>query len=150
MQTFLPLADFDECARVLDASRLGNQYYREGITILRGGWPHHPASRMWANNRDWLCAYLLSCDEELERRGHSYPHIRSEVLRTLSTLRRTDRPWWIGDERLHASHRANLLRKDPTHYGQFGWTEAPREGYFWPTHHEALRLFINSFKETHV
>jgi hypothetical protein len=40
-------------------------------------------------------------------------------------------PWW-GDERLHASHRSNLLRKDPAHYGRFGWAEPPDLPYFWP------------------
>ena len=38
----------------------------------------------------------------------------------------------LGDERLHTSHRSNLLRKAPEWYGQFGWTEAPDMAYWWP------------------
>jgi hypothetical protein len=41
-------------------------------------------------------------------------------------------PPWLGDERLHASHRSNLLRKDPEHYGQFEWTEPDDLPYWWP------------------
>lgn len=41
-------------------------------------------------------------------------------------------PPWMGDERLHASHRSNLLRKDPAHYGQFGWKEPHDLPYFYP------------------
>ena len=33
---------------------------------------------------------------------------------------------------MHASHRSNLLRKDPEHYMQFGWTEPPDLPYVWP------------------
>lgn len=41
-------------------------------------------------------------------------------------------PPWLGDPAFHASHRSNLLRKDPVHYGQFGWTEGPDLPYVWP------------------
>lgn len=42
-------------------------------------------------------------------------------------------PWWLGDERLHSSHRGRLLYKDPDWYSQFGWSEEPIEtGYWWP------------------
>jgi hypothetical protein len=40
-------------------------------------------------------------------------------------------PWW-GDPAFHASHRSNLLRKDPVWYGQFGWAEPPDLPYVWP------------------
>ena len=33
---------------------------------------------------------------------------------------------------MHASHRSNLLRKEPAHYTQFGWTEPPDLPYVWP------------------
>ena len=41
-------------------------------------------------------------------------------------------PPWLGTESLHASHRSNLLRKDPDWYGRFGWTEPPDLPYIWP------------------
>ena len=41
-------------------------------------------------------------------------------------------PPWIGDEAFHASHRSNLLRKDPEYYGKFGWFEPDNLPYIWP------------------
>jgi hypothetical protein len=41
-------------------------------------------------------------------------------------------PPWLGDERLHRSHRAALARKDPQHYrGRFDDVEQDMP-YFWP------------------
>lgn len=42
-------------------------------------------------------------------------------------------PSWFGDEKFHASHRSNLLRKDKEHYGKFGWKAKDNLGYEWPT-----------------
>lgn len=39
---------------------------------------------------------------------------------------------WLGNEAFHASHRSNLLRKDPEHYKQFNWTEPNNLPYVWP------------------
>ncbi len=41
-------------------------------------------------------------------------------------------PHWLGRESFHASHRANLLRKDPKWYSQFGWKDCPLLPYEWP------------------
>ena len=41
-------------------------------------------------------------------------------------------PKWMGDETFHASHRSNLLKKDPEFYGKYGWTEATDLDYLWP------------------
>ena len=41
-------------------------------------------------------------------------------------------PEWIGDDRVHASHRSNLLRKDFSFYSKFGWSESSDMPYFWP------------------
>jgi hypothetical protein len=40
-------------------------------------------------------------------------------------------PPFIGNERFHSSHRANLLKKDPEFYSQYGWTENPQDPYVW-------------------
>ena len=42
-------------------------------------------------------------------------------------------PYWLGNSDFHASHRSNLLRKDPEHYSQFGWTESDDLPYVWVT-----------------
>jgi hypothetical protein len=43
-----------------------------------------------------------------------------------------ERPSWLGDDAVHASHRSNLLRKDLRHYSRFGWTEPDDLEYVWP------------------
>ena len=40
-------------------------------------------------------------------------------------------PDWVGDERLHKSHRSNLLRKDQEFYGQYDWNEPIDLEYYW-------------------
>src|SRR5690349_6969356 len=68
MQTFLPFADFDRSARVLDQKRLGKQRV-ECIQVLRGltvpgyGWRHHPAVRMWSGRLEALGRYAFTCCE---------------------------------------------------------------------------------------
>ena len=42
-------------------------------------------------------------------------------------------PLWLGDPTFHASHRSNLLRKDPVFYGKHGWSEPTDLPYVWPT-----------------
>jgi hypothetical protein len=132
MQTFLPYADFEACARCLDSRRLGNQRL-EALIILRtlrrqtsGGWRHHPAVKMWRGYENALAAYLNAACAEWVRRGYRNSIRRRRVRLPLEL------PPWLGDERLHASHRSNLLRKDPAHYGRFGWREPPVLPYYWP------------------
>ena len=43
-----------------------------------------------------------------------------------------DPPKWFGKNDFHASHRSNLLRKDPTYYGRYGWRENSNLPYIWP------------------
>ena len=134
MQTFLPYASFTDSMACLDDSRLGNQVYREGMTLLRGGWPNHPASKMWRGYEPALVEYLIQGVLELHKRGKDY-HDRPwcyELMQQRDINWHIHRPPWLGDERVHSSHRANLLRKDPVWYGKFGWTEEPQEGYYWP------------------
>ena len=132
MQTFLPSADFDQVARTLDSRRLGKQRV-EAYQILRAlsiptyGWRHHPAVRMWRGYDDALRLYMNACIREWVRRGY-HNTMPLEPVSSAAPL-----PAWLGDERLHASHRSNLLRKDPDYYQQFGWTEPPNLPYYWPT-----------------
>ena len=50
----------------------------------------------------------------------------------LGELNDDDYPPWFGNEKIHASHRSNLLRKDPEFYGKYGWTEPDNLEYVWP------------------
>jgi hypothetical protein len=41
-------------------------------------------------------------------------------------------PAWLGDERVHRSHQAALVRKDPRRYGPVFPGVDPDEPYHWP------------------
>lgn len=145
MQTFLPYPSFLASAHVLDRQRLGKQRV-ETLQILRAlelpdyGWQNHPAVRMWRGRTPALVRYGLDCVRVWIGRGHGdstadqiaefAPWIRElsqEELRRDSLL-----PSWLGDERLHRSHRSQLITKDPEFYRPL-FPETP-EGldYFWP------------------
>lgn len=131
MQTFLPYPDFRESAHTLDPKRLGNQVYREALTLYRGGWRNHPASLMWRGYRHALCQYSLACLAELRDRGRPYPHWERYFKREMYRNPDTGMPHWLGDERLHLSHRSALVSKDKDWYVPlFG--ELPIVPYYWP------------------
>ena len=137
MQTFLPSQNYNISAKQLDPSRLGNQAYREGGTLINGGWPNHPCAKMWAGHRHQLALYCLACLDELNDRGRYYPtHI--DFFQDIVDSTSGGRPSWLGDEMLHSSHRACLLYKKPEWYGRFGWKEEPsgpvggKWPYWWP------------------
>ena len=137
MQVFLPYPDLKLSVCSLDQKRLGNQVYRECLTIIRGGWPNHPTSRMWKGYERALASYALFGLEELSRRGHPYAHHVSTFLSYLDGP--VLLPDWLGDRKLHASHRSALLYKNQDWYQQFGWKDKPAKPdangkllYVWP------------------
>ena len=137
MQTFLPVPDFAESARILDNARLGKQRVEtyQIIRTLDGvtkGWRNHPAVRMWRGYEPALLVYGIAMCDEWDRRG--YPDtVRGKLG---EHLRDADHPVhlppWLGDAALHASHRSNLLRKDAEFYGRYSWSEPPDLPYVWP------------------
>ena len=134
MQTFLPYADYAKCASVLDKKRLGNQFYNEGMIILAGNskWKSYPAVKMWSPWKYQLCLYLLAMSDELRERGFYYKEHIEYVETWKNQLVATGTPPWLGNDKLHSSHRANLIRKDPVWYGKYGWKEQPSNIYLWP------------------
>ncbi|HEY0718027.1 MAG TPA: MSMEG_6728 family protein [Streptosporangiaceae bacterium] len=149
MQTFLPYPDFEASARSLDTPRLGKQRV-ETLQIVRAltrpghGFRHHPAARMWRGYEEALGAYGAAICGEWRRRGHADTcavKIGDELAaagvavptRSELELREAGRlPPWLGDDRLHRSHRSALVRKDPDFYQpQFG--DVPDDlPYVWP------------------
>jgi hypothetical protein len=146
VQTFLPLPEFDASARCLDRQRLGKQrlevmWIHKALTGGRTrGRIHHPATIMWRGYERALAAYGLACCLEWTVRGYEdnlgvyfaaylAAYLSATPGRFTAPL---EMPLWFGDDRFHASHRSNLLRKNPEHYGQFGWTEPHDLPYYWP------------------
>lgn len=65
-------------------------------------------------------------------RSDVVPRWRQYFSELRDTYPDTGMPPWLGDSDFHASHRSNLLRKDPEYYGEFNWTESPDLEYVWP------------------
>jgi hypothetical protein len=149
MQTFLPVADFEESARLLDSPRLGKQRV-ETLQVLRAlelpdyGWASHPVVRMWQGRTPALVAYGLAMVRIWRDRGFadSTHSLIAEFAPDVVGVPQTDLaaagllPSWVGDEALHLSHRSNLLAKEPDFYRPrfvpvFG-TEPDDLPYVWP------------------
>jgi len=137
MQTFLPYPEFARSAASLDRARLGKQRVEAKQILLAltqpdYGWQSHPAVSMWRGFEPALAAYGRICCEVWQDRGYddslwSWFYEREREVADIST------PPWLGNSDFHASHRSNLLRKDPAWYGRYGWTEGPDLPYVWPT-----------------
>jgi hypothetical protein len=82
---------------------------------------------MWAGFEGALGLYGLAVCEEWVRRGYR-DTCTEKILALVGSADPTDPPW-LGDPRLHASHRSNLRRKDPVTYP---FCEDPALPYLWP------------------
>ena len=135
MQTFLPYSDYQQSAQVLDNKRLGKQRVEclqilKSLTLPEYGWKNHPAVKMWRGYESALLEYSLAiCDEWIDRQ---FNDTCRDKLMAFKTKHKSIAPPWLGDEALHASHRSNLLRKDPDWYDQFEWSEDNDLPYVWP------------------
>ena len=124
MQTFLPYESFEKSAQTLDWRRLGKQRV-EGMQIINAitgkkrkdgkpykGWINHPCSVMWKDYVPALKHYTNVIIQEWINRGYNN---NMEFYDTGKIIM----PDWIGNEKFHSSHRANLLRKDFDYYSQY-------------------------------
>lgn len=133
MQTFLPYPNLKKSLKVLDRQRLGKQRV-EAFQILnillnrtnKKGWKNHPAIKMWRGYENALKLYFNKAVKLWVARSYKN-NMKLEVIDGKIVL-----PKWFGDEKFHASHRSNLLRKNKEHYGKFGWTEEEDLEYEWP------------------
>ena len=130
MQTFLPYEDFQKSAQVLDYRRLGKQRV-EGMQIIKAienpkpqGWKKHPIVKMWTPYVPALKQYTNIIITEWIGRGYNN---NMEFY----DIDNVEYPDWLGDERFHSSHRANLLRKDFDYYSQYKWRENSESPYVW-------------------
>jgi len=154
VQTFLPYADFERSARVLDAKRLGKQRV-ETIQVVRAltvpgyGWANHPAVLMWKGFEEALGRYGFTCCEVWLELGFGDTcaatigaDLRSAgvfTVRTQAELAGVGAlPPWLGDEAVHLSHRSALVRKDPERYRPL-FPDVPDDlPYVWPVRSQAV------------
>ncbi|MGD9211449.1 MAG: pyrimidine dimer DNA glycosylase/endonuclease V [Desulfobacteraceae bacterium] len=161
MQTFLPYRSMFLSAITLDTKRHGNQR-NEATTILKAlhqgpkilydkqnkkymwfkpltmrdgeryiikktPWYYHVATQMWKGYEEALELYRNTIIKTWILLGHANNVMLSAIDESSIKL-----PPWLGDERLHSSHRAALLFKKPLHYLQFEWLEKQEQNYYWP------------------
>ena len=129
MQTFLPYEDLEKSVKSLDYRRLGKQRVEamqllSSIYIEDYSWRSHPASKMWRPYPEALQMYMDLCIDEWVSRGYKNTMTKSNIVTNKM-------PIWLGDERLHASHRSNLLKKDLDFYSVYQWREPNDLPYFW-------------------
>lgn len=151
MQTFLPLPDFVASVKTLDDRRCVNQVYEAKAILLHltAGWhkryTHHPVMGMWKGYAGALAWYMQAAYAESIRRGLSVGYELSFSLPEQCVL-----PGWFGNEKFHSVHRANLIRKSPEWYLQFGWTESGELGYLWPKFEDGEWLFVDKRQKISV
>lgn len=132
MQTFLPYPGFYDSVRCLDNKRLGKQRV-EALQILKAlyipdyGWRHHPCVKMWNGYTQALEMYMDICIEEWIKRGFKNTMKRANPQCYVDTKM----PHWIGNKKLHYSHKSNLLRKDGEFYSQYKWKVNSITEYYW-------------------
>lgn len=148
MQVFLPDADFDKTASVLDNQRLNKQALEAWQILLTNlklnpagdyrepkGWYNHPATRMWRGHESALLNYIGAMVYEWKSRGFkstifdkaSKTFDRALELDLVMDIHPVLNPSWMEDEdllaRITSSHRTALLTKNYEWYSQFGWAE---------------------------
>lgn len=142
MQTFLPYKDFCKCAEVLDNRRLFKQLiesrqilaalgvpvYKNDGTLYRKTHTNHPCVDLWREQKKNLCLYH---DYIVSECIHRKINIKCGYLNAKDYATMWTPPSWLTDD-LCSMYRSLLLRKDPAHYGQFGWTDDPERPFVWP------------------
>lgn len=148
MQTFVPYADFEASARVLDTKRLGKQRV-EVIQIVRAltvpgyAWKSHPAVLMWQGYEEALGRYgITMCDVWVERGfgdtcagtiTRDLAAFGVTSIRTYTELAADGAlPDWLFDPAVQRSHQSALVRKDPEFYGSVFADVPPDIAYLWP------------------
>jgi len=85
---------------------------------------------MWQGHTEALVEYGIAICREWILRG--FKDTCLEKIAKFSNGGDVVYPPWLGDDKVHSSHRSNLLRKDAEYYDQFNWAEDDEQDYYWP------------------
>jgi hypothetical protein len=142
MQTFVPHGpSFLATAMCLDNKRLGKQRV-ECLQIVNAltdpnakGWRNHPATRMWDGHVPALVHYGLAMCKVWTNKGFK-DTCADKMLRRAEEagidLAYPVLPDWLFDTDVIFSHRSNLIRKLPDHYGPMWPNVRDDMPYKWP------------------
>ena len=106
-----------------------------GSKIIKTPYYYHPAVQMWKNHEHELIIYTGYIITEWILRGYKdtcYDKLSTLACEFKNVLSIYNKPDWLGNEKLHSSHRAALLFKNFEWYRQFNWFENPKIDYYWP------------------
>jgi hypothetical protein len=103
---------------------------------------------MWDGHEDWLFMYNEAIIKEIIMRGYknSTKDTFDKVYQDNFLMLESDKPWWLGDDNLHYTHKGRLFEKDPeqyyfysefSDYRELGYTCCDSCSYYWPTHVES-------------
>lgn len=133
MITYLPLESFKDSIASLSDQMLKNQLMRakQILDILLGRVKsekliNHPGIKMWKGYESALILYYNVCIKIYRMRGFNTD------LKLEPVPEKIVWPHWKYNEKLHTSHRSNLLRIDEEYYRGWGWVESTTIPYFWP------------------
>lgn len=139
MQTFLPYADFEKTATVLDMKRLGKQrvetmqIVKAILTPEQRGWQNHPAVNMWRGHLGALLAYQTAiCYEWVANRGYKDTCLEKTEALLSNVPVSYDDPAWLGEDDIHTSHQSNLVQKDHIFYRPIFPDVPDNLEYVWP------------------
>jgi hypothetical protein len=153
MITLLPYPDYRKSVRALHVLDLGPQRVH-CLQILRGVVlpgtidSAHPGVLMWRHHVPSLLRYYDAVCAEWTRRGGTSNMIPPFVLGE----QRYDlgEPLWLGDLKLHASHRSTLLARRPAEYARRKWADPSDLPLYWPvTTGEDDKMTLEQLKEKH-
>jgi len=117
MQTFLPLPNFRQTAKVLDNKRLGKQRVEtlqiyNNLVGKKTRWYNHPAVQMWKVYENVLLQYgVLICREWQQRGFNDTLHNKFNDILVSKIPVEFVYPEWYGNEKFHSRHRSRLLFK---------------------------------------
>jgi len=149
VNTFVINSNPEITACVLDDRRLGKQRIEsfQIITSLEQkdsvGWKNHPITRSWDGYTNALKHYCNIMINEWVRRGKN----NTMSLYKIDTL--VIFPSWFINPKIHYSHMARLIQKDPIFYkDKFIYPpEYNNFGYIWPNKWTEEQLITLSVKE---
>lgn len=139
MQTFVPEISFANSVRVLDRQRLGKQRVEtlqimKALAGLSKGWVNHPATRMWRGYEAALLLYQAATCNEWCNRGYKDTCLDKtyDVWHEHFTDASIQKPHWLGDNRVHDSHKSALVFKNPEWYSKYYPDVVGEYNYYWP------------------
>ena len=156
MQTFLPSANANIAASMLDSKRLNKQILEcyQILNVLSGksptgGWRNHPAVLMWKGYERGLWQYVQAMIREARGRGIRTENNEANLNKLKDQCWGTwgdNKPSFWSDStklmRVVTTHKASLFDKDPLFYAKFGYAKHSIYNspccstckYYWVTH----------------